>query len=108
MNRLKNANCTDKEFLNIIESCTDSCKSCRKYKKAFSKPIVGFPVADKFNSVVCMDLQEVQKHKVWILYLIDAATRYSAACLISGKKKHNSVSNFSNLDCLFWCAREVS
>ena len=80
LNLLKNANCTDKEFLNIIESCTDSCKSCRKYKKAFSKPIVGFPVADKFNYVVCTDLKEVHKHKVWILHLTDAATRYSAAC----------------------------
>ena len=81
----------DKKFLNIIESCTDSRKFCRKYKKAFSKPIVGFPVADKFNSVVCMDLKEVQKHKVWILHLIDTATRYSAACLISDKKKQTIV-----------------
>ena len=86
-NLLKNANCTDKEFLNIIELSTDSCKFCCKYKKAFSKPFVGFPVADKSNSVVCMDLKEVQKHKVWILHLIDTATRYSAACLISDKKK---------------------
>ena len=63
LNLLKNANCTDKEFLNIIESCTDSCKFCRKYKKAFSKPIVGVPVADKFNSVVCMDLKEFKNTK---------------------------------------------
>ena len=58
LNLLKNANCTDKEFLNIIESCTDSCKFCCKYKKVFSKPIVGFPVAGKFNSVVCVDLRD--------------------------------------------------
>ena len=61
LNLLKNANCTNKEFLNIIESCTDSYKFCCKYKKVFSKPIVGFPVAGKFNSVICMDLKEVQK-----------------------------------------------
>ena len=91
LNLLKNANYTDKEFLNIIEPCTDSCKFCRKYKKAFSKPIVGFPIADKFNSVVCIDLKEVQKHKVWILHLIDTATDYSAACLISNKKKQTIV-----------------
>ena len=87
---LKNANCTDKEFLNI-ESCTNSCTFCRKYKNAFSKPTVDFPVADKLNSVVCMDLKEIQKHEVWILHLTDAATRYSAACLISDKKKQTIV-----------------
>ena len=38
-----------------------------------------------------MDLKEVQKHKVWILHLIDTATRYSAACLISDKKKQTIV-----------------
>ena len=64
LNLLENANCTDKEFLNIIELCTDSCKFCRKYKKAFSKPTVGFPVADKFNYVVCMDLKQVQKQSL--------------------------------------------
>ena len=34
-----------------------------------------------------MDLKEVEKRKGWILYLIDVATRYTAACLIRRKKK---------------------
>ena len=34
LNLLKNANCMNKDFLNNIESCTDSCKFCCKYKKA--------------------------------------------------------------------------
>ena len=35
-----------------------------------------------------MDLKEVEKGKVWILHLVDAATRYTAACLIRRKKKN--------------------
>ena len=34
-----------------------------------------------------MDLNKVEKGKVWILHLIDAATRYTAAGLIRRKKK---------------------
>ena len=49
--------------------------------------MVGFPVFDKFNEYVSMDLKEIKKGKLWILHLIDAAARYTAACLISKKKK---------------------
>ena len=34
-----------------------------------------------------MDLKEVEKGKLWILHLVDNATRYTAATLITSKKK---------------------
>ena len=71
---LKNAEVNDHEFLKLVKSCCDSCEFCRKYKKPFSRPVVGFPVAEKFNHVVCMDLKEVEKGKTWIMHMIDAAT----------------------------------
>ena len=37
-----------------------------------------------FNDV-CMDLKEHIHNKSWILHIIDSATKYSAACLISCK-----------------------
>ena len=39
-----------------------------------------------------MDLKEYIHNKTWILHLIDAATRYSAACLINSKNKDLVVS----------------
>ena len=56
-------------------------------KSLFLRPVVRFPVANEFNQVVCIDLKEVQKGKLWFLHMIDGATRYTAASLISTKKK---------------------
>ena len=61
------------------------CEVCQKFKHPPSRPVAGLPLADNFNQVVCMDLKEYIHNKVWILHLIDAATRYSAACLIRTK-----------------------
>ena len=41
------------------------------------RPAVPVPVPDGFNKYVGMDLIEVEKWKVWILHLIDVATRNS-------------------------------
>ena len=51
------------------------------------------PLADSFNQVVCMDLKEHIHNESWILHLIDAATRYSAACLITSKKRDTIISS---------------
>ena len=60
----------------MIVDCCDNCEFGLKFKKHFSKPVVRFPVLHRFNEYVSMDLKEVQKGNVWILYLIDASTRY--------------------------------
>ena len=39
---LRNGGCYDKEFLQEIENCCDSCQFCQKYRKPKPKPIVGF------------------------------------------------------------------
>ena len=49
-----------------------------------------------------MDLKEVEKGKVWIIHLIDAATTYTATCLIRRRKKELVVSHISDTGCLFW------
>ena len=71
----------------MINECCQGCEFCRKYKKPFLKPVVGFPVAEKFNQVVCMDLKEIRKGNLWFLHMVDGATRYTVACLIDSKKK---------------------
>ena len=84
---LKNAGCSDKDFIQEIEKCCQNCEFCRKYKAPLPRPVVGFPMAEEFNQVVCMDLKEVKKGKLWILHLVDAATRYTNAVLINTKRK---------------------
>ena len=83
----------DTEFLRIIEEWCDSCEICQKYKKAPLRPVVGLPLADRFNQVVCMDLKEYVHNKYWILHLIDSATRYSVAALITTKHQDEILSN---------------
>ena len=84
---LKTGGCDDKEFLQAIEKCCDTCEFCQKYRRPKPKPIVGLPKADRFNQVVAMDLKEVEKGKKWILHLVDIATSYTAAVIIDTKKK---------------------
>ena len=55
------------------------------------RPIVGLPLADTFNDVVCMDLKEYIHNQSWILHMIDSATKYTAACLISSKHQDTIV-----------------
>ena len=86
---LKNSGCMDKNFYKCIEDCCDQCVLCQKYRKAPLRPAVGLPLAERFNELICMDLKEYEHNKIWILHIIDAFTKYSAACLI--KTKHKDV-----------------
>ena len=86
-------NFDDKEFLETLEECCDNCEFCQQTKKAPLKPIVGLSLANKFNQVVCMDLKEYKHNESWILHLIDSATRYSAACLVTTKHQDEIIQN---------------
>ena len=58
---LRNAECNDSEIIKLVDKCVENCELCRKYKKPFLKPVVGFPVAERFVEVVCMDLREIRE-----------------------------------------------
>ena len=77
----------DKEFLDIVAKCCDECELCQKFKNPPPRPVVGLPLSDDFNQVVCMDLKETIHNKEWILHLIDSKTRYSQARLIKSKQQ---------------------
>ena len=83
----------DKEFLEVLEECYENCEFCQLSKRAPLKPIVALPLSDRFNQVVCMDLKEYKHNEIWILHLIDSATRYSAACLITTKHQDEVLRN---------------
>ena len=54
------------------------------------RPAIGFPVASRFNETVAMDLKSMGNN-LYILHMIDHATRYSSACLIRNKKKETII-----------------
>lgn len=89
----KSGKFNDKEFIKAIEEVCENCQICLRFKKAPLRPVVGLPLGNRFNHTVCMDLKEFIHNEVWILHLIDAATRYSAATLIKTKKKEEIIKN---------------
>ena len=83
----KDSGCSDKDFFSWLEEICDQCDTCQKYKRAPLNPVVGLPVANRFNQCVAVDLKAFDHNKIWILHLIDAATCFSAASLITTKKR---------------------
>ena len=75
----------DVNFLKLLEKYCDSYEFCVKYKLPPLCPVLDLTLVNVFNNVVCMDLKEHILSKTWILHIIDSATKYSAACLISNK-----------------------
>ena len=84
---LKDAGCEDREFIKLVEEVCSKCEFCQRYRHPKPKPIVSLPKAKDFNQVVMMDLKEVTKGEVWVLHMVDCATRYTAAAVIKSKKK---------------------
>ena len=83
----------DKRFLKSINVCYDQCKICEKFTKRPLEPVVTTFMSETFNDIVAMDLKFIGK--VIVLHLLDTATRYSAAGIVSSK--HAS----EILDCVF-------
>ena len=67
-----------------IRKVSQNCETCRVYKKPPPRPVVGLPLASKFQECVAMDLKFYNKHI--LLHLIDHATRLSASSVLASKK----------------------
>ena len=60
---LKDSVSDDKGFLKMVVDCFESCEFCLKFKKPFSRPVIRFPLSNRPNRFVIMDLKEVEKVK---------------------------------------------
>ena len=67
-----------------VKEVTENCVICKKYKKTPPRPVVGFPMATKFNECVAMDLK-FYDGKI-ILHMIDHVSKLSAAARVSSKE----------------------
>ena len=66
---------------------------CERFSHPPLRPVVGMPLANRFNEVVCMDLKEYVHNESWNFHIMYSATRYSAACLIRTKHQDEIVRN---------------
>ena len=98
---------SDKNFLDIIEECCDSCEICKKFVRPPLRPVEGLNLANNFNQVVCMDLKQHIHKESWILCLTDAAMHNSAACLINTKHQDEIMSRIHSMwIAYFGCPRK--
>ena len=67
-----------------IHQTVDNCSTCNLYKKPPPRPVVGLPLATRFQETVAMDLK-FYSGKI-ILHLIDHATRLSTTVHIPSKQ----------------------
>ena len=80
---IRKAGIEDRELEKEINSVSESCDVCCRFKKPVHRPVVCMPMAQKFNEVVSMDLK-VRK-KCYFLVMVDMATRFCAATVIHNK-----------------------
>ena len=81
---IKTARISDKDLLDMVKDLDKSCEICMRYKRPSLRPVVGFSLAHDFNETVAMDLK--QFWGVYIMHMVDHATRYSAVAIISSKQ----------------------
>ena len=86
---IKESGIDDKDILSAVDKISKDCETCKIFKATPPRPSVSFPLASVFNEVVALDLKFVDQEI--ILHMIDHATRFSQACVITNKKKQTIV-----------------
>lgn len=72
------------DLINAVKKVSQECKICQEYRKPPARPVVGFPLANRFNQCIAMDLKQFKN--VHLLHIVDHATRLSAGAIIRSKK----------------------
>ena len=73
-----------------LKRICDECLVCKRYKKNPNKPVVGLPMASKFNEMIAMDLGEIEGRR--FIAMVDMATNYVQAAWLKSKKPEEIVS----------------
>ena len=81
---LGNAGIWKKEYEEVLRQISEQCDLCKEYTKTPPRPVVGLPMASRFNQKVAMDLKQWQTK--WILHLVDMFTRFSVSVFIERKR----------------------
>ena len=87
---LKESGRNDAELLNAVQRVTDTCTTCLRFRKPRARPVVAMPLATSFNEVLAVDIKTFQG--VYILVMVDLATRYCKAMVVENKTASTIVS----------------
>lgn len=87
---ISNSGVSDTVIHKLVDEISSSCDICKTFKQPPLRPVVGFPTASSFNDTVAMDLKSMGNN-LYLLHMIDHATRYSSACVIRNKKKETII-----------------
>ena len=86
---LKVAGVWQEHYEETVTQIEEKCELCKIYAKTPSRPIVGMPMATKFNGKVAMDLK--QWNSRWILHIIGMWSRYTLSIFIDRKIPSNVI-----------------
>ena len=80
---VRNAGVNNKKLENSVHKVCSSCDVCKRFRKPTPRPVVGFSIGQVFNEAISMDLKSWEGSYFFVI--IDIATRYCTATLISNK-----------------------
>ena len=93
---LRDAGVWQDKYSNDLEKIENNCVLCKQFTRTPPRPVVGLPMARKFNQVVAMDLKHWEGGK-WILYLIDMWSRYTQSAFINRKRSTDVIDQIMKL-----------
>ena len=93
----RNSSDNEKEIMEAVDTITDKCDVCRRFRKSPSRPKVGLPLSSDFNDCVAVDLKVKKGNKGYILYCIDTFSRLTRGVIINNKNPNTIVSGI--IDC---------
>ena len=75
------------EIVEQVSQVVHTCRICRRWERHSPKSQVSMRLADRFNEAVQFDLIEYTEDgaEYYIIHLLDEATRFSTADIVSGK-----------------------
>ena len=83
---LKSAGQWQEKFSAMLDTVMNRCEGCIMRMRTPDKPAVSLPLANDFNQVLTIDLKIWNANKnQYIIYMIDAFTRYTVANVINRK-----------------------
>ena len=91
----KNANVQGENVNKVIDQVLADCDACARYKRTPSTPVVGLPMATKFNEVVALDLKQFTGINGYVIYMIDMFSRFCKARVIPNKRPETVVKAFT-------------
>ena len=83
------------ETIKTIRSVVKDCKICQKFERSMVKPKVALPGETLFNEIVTLDLKQFGNK--YVLWCIDAFTRFVQGKLLSNKKAETIVNAINEI-----------